>query len=92
MYTISASDVIKFVTNDFIPVKTLGVQTEVNGETGLGSLPVTMVLLNGMLRTMQTMVKFYTLESLTVVQVTLTVLTQMFLSKVMEQVVHVQLL
>lgn len=37
MYTISASDVIKFVTNDFIPVKTLGAQTEVNGETGLGS-------------------------------------------------------
>jgi len=32
MYTISASETIKFVTNDFIPVKTLGAQTEVNGE------------------------------------------------------------
>lgn len=37
MYSISASDVIKFVTNDFIPVKTLGAQTEIDGETGLGS-------------------------------------------------------
>ena len=31
MYTISASDTIKFVTNDFIPVKTLGAQTEIDG-------------------------------------------------------------
>lgn len=37
MYTVSASDVIKFVTNDFIPVKTIGAQTEVDGETGVGS-------------------------------------------------------
>jgi len=35
MYSISASDVIKFVTNDFIPVKTLGAQTEIDG-TGTG--------------------------------------------------------
>jgi FlaA1/EpsC-like NDP-sugar epimerase len=26
MYSISASDVIKFVTSDFIPVKTIGLQ------------------------------------------------------------------
>ena len=31
MYAISASDTIKFVTNDFIPVKTLGAQTEIDG-------------------------------------------------------------
>lgn len=31
MYTISASDTIKFVTNDFIPVRTLGAQTEIDG-------------------------------------------------------------
>ena len=31
MYSISASDVIKFVTNDFIPVKTLGAQLAVSG-------------------------------------------------------------
>lgn len=31
MYTVSASDVIKFVTNDFIPVKTLGAQQKVAG-------------------------------------------------------------
>jgi len=37
MYTIGASDTIKFVTNDFIPVKTLGAQTEVDGETGIGT-------------------------------------------------------
>lgn len=35
MYTISASETIKFVTNDFIPVKTIGAQTEVDG-TGSG--------------------------------------------------------
>lgn len=35
MYTISASETIKFVTNDFIPVKTVGAQTEVDG-TGSG--------------------------------------------------------
>lgn len=33
MYSISASDVIKFVTNDFIPVKTIGAQTEVIGDS-----------------------------------------------------------
>ena len=31
MYSISASDVIKFVTNDFVPVKTLGAQLAVAG-------------------------------------------------------------
>jgi len=31
MYSVTASDVIKFVTNDFIPVKTLGVKTTVAG-------------------------------------------------------------
>ena len=35
MYSISASEVIKFVTNDFIPVKTLGAKTSVAG-TGTG--------------------------------------------------------
>ncbi len=34
MYQISASDVIKFVTNDFIPVKTLGAKTSVAGSIG----------------------------------------------------------
>ena len=29
MYTVTASDTIKFVTNDFIPVKTIGAQTEI---------------------------------------------------------------
>lgn len=38
MYTISASETIKFVTNDFIPVKTLGAQTEIDGSSaGMGS-------------------------------------------------------
>jgi len=40
MYTISASETIKFVTNDFIPVKTLGAQTEIDGtgtSGGMGS-------------------------------------------------------
>ena len=32
MYTIGASDVIKFVTNDFIPVKTLGAKAGVVGQ------------------------------------------------------------
>jgi len=31
MYSISASDVIKFVTNDFIPIKTMGAQLAVAG-------------------------------------------------------------
>ena len=34
MFSISASDVIKFVTNDFIPVKTLGAQAAVAGSIG----------------------------------------------------------
>ena len=34
VYSVSASETIKFVTNDFIPVKTLGAQTEVNGDLG----------------------------------------------------------
>ena len=34
LYSVSASETIKFVTNDFIPVKTLGAQTEVNGDLG----------------------------------------------------------
>ena len=33
MYSITASDVIKFVTNDFISVKTIGAQTEVIGDS-----------------------------------------------------------
>ena len=31
MYTVGASDVIKFVTNDFIPVKTIGAKSGVAG-------------------------------------------------------------
>jgi hypothetical protein len=31
MYSVTASDVIKFVTNDFIPVKTLGVKSAIAG-------------------------------------------------------------
>jgi hypothetical protein len=38
MYTVSASDTIKFVTNDFIPVKTLGAQTEIYGTHTNGGL------------------------------------------------------
>jgi len=38
MYTISASDTIKFVTNDFIPVKTLGAQTEIDGTGTSGEM------------------------------------------------------
>ena len=34
MYSISASDVIKFVTSDFIPVKTLGAKAAVEGDIG----------------------------------------------------------
>ena len=34
MYTVSASETIKFVTNDFIPVKTIGAQTEIDGTSG----------------------------------------------------------
>tara|TARA_B100001750_G_scaffold214435_1_gene197583 strand:- start:675 stop:2144 length:1470 start_codon:yes stop_codon:yes gene_type:complete len=37
MYSISASDVIKFVTNDFVPVKTLGAQLAVAGGVDTGS-------------------------------------------------------
>lgn len=38
MYSISASDVIKFVTSDFIPVKTIGAKAGVEGDVGgLGS-------------------------------------------------------
>jgi len=37
MYSTSASDVIKFVTNDFIPVKTLGAQLTVAGGVDTGS-------------------------------------------------------
>ena len=37
MYSISASDVIKFVTNDFIPVKTIGAQLAVAGGVDTGS-------------------------------------------------------
>jgi len=38
MYTISASETIKFVTNDFIPVKTLGAQTEIDGTGTSGAM------------------------------------------------------
>ena len=34
MYSVQASDVIKFVTNDFIPVKTIGAKSAVNGDGG----------------------------------------------------------
>lgn len=34
MYSISASDVIKFVTSDFIPVKTIGAKLAVAGDVG----------------------------------------------------------
>ena len=34
MYSISASDVIKFVTSDFIPVKTIGAKAGIDGEVG----------------------------------------------------------
>ena len=34
MYSISASDVIKFVTSDFIPVKTIGAKAAVEGDVG----------------------------------------------------------
>ena len=37
MYSISASDVIKFVTNDFIPIKTMGAQLAVAGGVDTGS-------------------------------------------------------
>ena len=37
MYSISASEVIKFVTNDFLPVKTLGAQLTVAGGVDTGS-------------------------------------------------------
>ena len=38
MYTVTASDTIKFVTSDFIPVKTLGVSQSVDGQlAALGS-------------------------------------------------------
>jgi len=38
MYTISASETIKFVTNDFIPVKTIGAQTEIDGTGTSGAM------------------------------------------------------
>ena len=34
MYTVTASDTIKFVTNDFIPVKTIGALATVDGTSG----------------------------------------------------------
>ena len=34
MYSLGASDVIKFVTNDFIPVKTIGAKSAVDGSVG----------------------------------------------------------
>jgi len=37
MFSIAASDVIKFVTNDFIPVKTIGAQLAVAGGVDTGS-------------------------------------------------------
>jgi len=41
MYTVSASDVIKFVTSDFIPVKTIGAKPAVDGEGTNGALGTT---------------------------------------------------
>ena len=37
MYTVSAADTIKFVTTDFIPVKTIGAQTELGGTSDDGT-------------------------------------------------------
>ena len=37
MYTVSAADTIKFVTTDFIPVKTIGAQTELGGTADDGT-------------------------------------------------------
>ena len=37
MYTVSTVDTIKFVTTDFIPVKTIGAQTELGGTADDGS-------------------------------------------------------
>ena len=34
MYSLGASEVIKFVTNDFIPVKTIGAKAAVDGSVG----------------------------------------------------------
>jgi len=34
MYTVTASDTIKFVTNDFIPVKTIGAKADIDGSVG----------------------------------------------------------
>ena len=34
MYSISASDVIKFVTSDFVPVKTIGAKAAIDGDVG----------------------------------------------------------
>lgn len=34
MYTVTASDTVKFVTNDFIPVKTIGAKAEIDGTSG----------------------------------------------------------
>ena len=53
MYSISDAEVIKFVTNDFIPVKTIGAKTSVagtgtNGGFGSRTRLLTMVLDNGM--------------------------------------------
>ena len=36
MYSVTASDVIKFVTNDFIPVKTIGAKTAIDGSGANG--------------------------------------------------------
>ena len=41
MYAVTASDVIKFVTNDFIPVKTLGVKSAVAGSGAGGGYGTT---------------------------------------------------
>ena len=41
MYTVTASDTIKFVTNDFIPVKTIGAKAEIDGIGTNGALGTT---------------------------------------------------
>ena len=41
MYSVTASDVIKFVTNDFIPVKTLGAKASVSGSGTNGGFGTT---------------------------------------------------
>ena len=80
MYTIGASDTIKFVTNDFIPVKTIGYGKQKLSVIlqDLVHLQQMMVQVNGMLRIMQLMVEYSMSKSLQVVQDTMTTHTLQF--------------